>query len=416
MDTYIWHLAFMVILIGCSAFFSGAETAFFNLSQRQLAAFAGSRHKLERSAAALLANPKQLLASLLLGNMAVNILYFSLASVLSMRLADRAGSAIAAASALAAFIMLVLLGEIIPKSLAYLNSTRICTAVALPCLVCVRVLSPMQAAFDFLIAEPALRLIFGTRRSPSTITVNHLKLLIESSRRQGLITADENQLLAEIIDFGMLKVRQVMQPRVDMVTCNIKSSTDEARQSMTANNLTKIAVFAKTVDNIVGVVYLRQILLNPKLTLDRLIQKVQFVPEQKTVESMLDSFRQSKNDFAVVVDEYGGIAGSISLEEIVEELLGPVETIDGIEPIEQIGPMEYRLAGNLSIHDWAEAFGIDPAQSRLSTIGGLTAALLGRVPRSGDVANLKNLKLTVERVKRHRVESVVLSLEANPEK
>ena len=135
-----------------------------------------------------------------------------------------------------------------------------------------------------------------------------------------------------------------------------------------------------------------------------------FVPEQKTVESLLEFFRSSKTDTAIVVDEYGGIAGTVSLEDIVEELVGPIEPLKGIEPVKQLGPMTYRLAGSLAIHDWADAFGIDVAESRLATIGGLVVALLGKIPRTGDVARLRNLKFTVELVRKHRIESIVLEL------
>jgi CBS domain containing-hemolysin-like protein len=162
-------------------------------------------------------------------------------------------------------------------------------------------------------------------------------------------------------------------------------------------------------------VHLRQILLEPDTLLDKLVQPVNFVPEQKTVESLLEFFRKSGSDTAIVVDEYGGIAGMVRLEDIAEELLGPIEITEEIKPIELMGPFEYRLAGNLAVHDWTEAFSIDPAETRISTIGGLVTALLGKVPKSGDVVYLKNLKFTVERMKKHRVETIILTLEPLPE-
>ena len=119
---------------------------------------------------------------------------------------------------------------------------------------------------------------------------------------------------------------------------------------------------------------------------------------------------------AIVVDEYGGIAGAVSLENIVEEILGPIEQERQAEPIKQIGPLEYRLAADIAIHDWAEVFNIDPEQSRLSTIGGLATALLGRIPKKGDVIYLKNLKLTVQEVRKRRIESLILSLEPDESK
>jgi CBS domain containing-hemolysin-like protein len=179
---------------------------------------------------------------------------------------------------------------------------------------------------------------------------------------------------------------------------------------MMNHRFTKLLVYSGNIDNIIGLVPLRQLLLYPDTPLTRLADKVNFIPEQKTVESLLEFFRSGKTDTAVVVDEYGGIAGMVSLEDIVEELVGPIEPLKGIEPVKQLGPMTYRLAGSLAIHDWADAFGIDVAESRLATIGGLVVALLGKIPRTGDIARLRNLKFTVELVRKHRIESLVLEL------
>jgi CBS domain containing-hemolysin-like protein len=229
-------------------------------------------------------------------------------------------------------------------------------------------------------------------------------------RKRGLITADENRLLGEIIELSFLKVRHVMRPRVDMITCSVTERPGKARELMQKNHLTKLPVYVGTRDNIVGLVSLRRLLLELDKSLDRLVQEVHFVPEQKTVESLLEFFRRSHSDTAIVVDEYGGIAGSIRLEDIAEELFGPIEVTEQIQPIEQIGPFEYRLAGHLAIHDWADVFSIDPEETRISTIGGLVTAALGKIPKAGDIVYLKNLKLTVERVRKHRIETLILSL------
>jgi CBS domain containing-hemolysin-like protein len=138
------------------------------------------------------------------------------------------------------------------------------------------------------------------------------------------------------------------------------------------------------------------------------------VPEQKTVESLLEFFRKSGTDLAVVVDEYGGIAGVVHLEDIVDEIFGASETADGIEPIQLLGPFQYRLSGRLAIHDWADVFGIDLSETRLATVAGLVTRLLGRVPSPGDVARLRNLQFTVERMYKHRIETVILTLEPIP--
>ena len=407
----IGSVVLMFLLLVGSAFFSAAETAFFNLSRRQINLLQKSKHRLQRLAAALLARPGRLLGCLLLANMTVNVLFYTISSVLALRAEQQIGAAAATACAFLAFISLVLFGEILPKSLAYANSRTVSLIAALPVAVWLRIFAPLHFVLRFFIVEPTLRLTLGPAKLPEPVTPGEFKLLIEQVRKRGLITDDENKLLTEIIELGFLKVRHVMRPRVDMIACRITDSTQKARELMQENHLTRLAVYRRTIDNIVGLVSLRRLLLEPDSPLAELIQQVHFVPEQTRLESLLEFFRRTATDTAIVVDEYGGIAGSVCLTDIAEELLGPIEAADGIELIEQIGPLKYRLAGNLAIHDWAEAFGIDPAQTRISTVAGLVTTLLGKIPEAGDVARLKNLSFTVERVRKRRIETIVLTLE-----
>jgi len=411
MAAQFYHIVPMLLLLAGSAFFSGAETAFFNLSHRQVKLFQQSKHKVQNLVASLLNKPGQLLNCFLFGNMTVNVLFYAVASVLTMRVREQAGLGAAAITALVSFIALVLIGEILPKSVAYANSRSVSFAAALPAFLCLKIFTPLEFVFKFFILEPILRLFLGPVRSPKPITVGEFKSLIDTTRKQGLLSADENKLLTEVIELGLLKVRHVMRPRVDMIACAVTDSPHKAREKMQENHLTKLPVYVGTIDNIVGVVHLRQLLLKAGVSLDKIVQQVHFVPEQKTVESLLEFFRRSRTDMAVVVDEYGGIAGSVRLEDIAEELFGQMEPASHIEPIKQTGPFEYRLAGNLAIHDWAEVFGIDLAETRLATVGGLVTALLGKIPKSGDVAHLKNLKFTVEKVQKHRIETLTLILE-----
>ncbi|UCG56928.1 MAG: HlyC/CorC family transporter [Phycisphaerales bacterium] len=407
----IGHLSLMFVLLAGSAFFSGAETAFFNLSPRQLRLLRRSEHKLQHLSARLLRTPSRLLSCFLFGNMVVNVLFYAIASTLSLRVGKHVGLTAATVVAAVAFLVLVLFGEILPKSLAYANSKAVSIAFALPALLCMEILRPILFVFRLFIVAPALRLLSVPRQPAKPITTSELKSLIGAKRRDGLISAGENRLLAEVVELGLLKVRHVMQPRVDMVTCAVTDAPSKLRETMQQHNLTKMPIHSGRIDNIVGMVHLRDLLLKPKTPTEKIVDQVHFVPEQKKVESLLEFFRENQVDTAVAVDEYGGIAGLVRLEDIAEELLGPIEMAEGVEPIERIGPFEFRLAGYVAVHDWAEAFGIDPDEMRVSTIGGLVTALLGRMPKTGDVANLRNLRFTVERVQKHRIKSVTLTFE-----
>jgi CBS domain containing-hemolysin-like protein len=218
-------------------------------------------------------------------------------------------------------------------------------------------------------------------------------------------------LLGEIVRLGTLKVRHVMQPRVDMPASSVKDSPQHAVDIMLRHNLTKLPVYVGDIDNVVGLIYLRNILLTPEKKLDRMVRPANYVPEQKTVESLLEFFRSTATDTAVVVDEYGQIAGSISLEDIAEELVGPLRASAQAKPIEVIGPWKYRLVGGLSIRDWDEALGIELTELNVDTIAGLVTVLLGKIPAPGDVAHLRNLKFTVENVKKNRIQTIILDFE-----
>lgn len=401
----------MAVLLAGSGFFSGSETAFFNLSPRQTMQFRRSSHRMQKIAGTLLLRPKQLLTALLLANMAVNVCYYALGSVLVINLGNDIGAVAGTAAAVLSFALLVMFGEMLPKSFAFQNSAAICTLAALPCYITIKILSPVQKTFNFIIVEPILRLMKIGREKHEEINVSELKLLIEASHDKGLITSHENMILSQVVELGFLKVRHVMQPRVDMEFCNIATTNESTRMLMREKNLRFIAVYENYIDNVKGFVSLRSLLLEPEKPLSELIEDVVYVPEQKTVESLLEFYRANQIKFALVVDEYGGIAGQVTVDHVIDELLGESELPQQTEPIEQIGPMTYRLSGDLPLHDWAETFGIDAEEVRISTIGGLTTALLGKVPKPGDTAKIKNLKLSVESVKRKRIETIILTIE-----
>ena len=199
------HVAAMVLLLCGSAFFSGSETAFFNLSRREIRCFKESSHRLHRLVAHLLKSPGRLINCVSFGNMVVNVLFFAISSVLVIHLKSRGGLTLAAATAVISFVALVLLGEIVPKSLAYGNSRTLSVFAALPVYFCIRLFAPLDALFRFLILEPVLRLSLGATRKIKTLTMEEFRSLIETGQKQGFITVDENRLMTEVASLDTLK-------------------------------------------------------------------------------------------------------------------------------------------------------------------------------------------------------------------
>lgn len=407
----IVHIFLLLILLCFSAFFSGSETAYFSLSRRQIDQLRRSRQKLSHLAGVVIGQERKLLSALLFGNMAVNVLFFAITSVLVLRLEEQLGIGPAAIAGAVTFSFLLVFGEVFPKSVAYGRSKSFSIIAAVPAYLCLKVLTPIASIFRFLIVEPILRLLLGPVRKSGPMSTEEFRSLMEQMKRRGLITTDENRLLGEIVELSFLRVKHCMRPRVDIVACSVEDSAESAKKLVRRHGLTKAPVYSGRLDNIVGYVELRDLLLRPETTVKDIVRKIDFVPEQKSIESLLEDFRKRCTDTAVVVDEYGGLAGIISLEDIAEEVLGPMDSRSTKETVESIGPLRYRLAGDLPIHEWGGCFGIDMAEARYSTIGGLVAALLSRIPKERDVVRLNNIKFTVEKVYRNRVASLILEFE-----
>lgn len=403
-------LIFVILLF--SGFFSGSETALFSLSLKQRRQLRESHSKLYRIVGLVLENPGKLLSSILFGNMAVNILYYATISVFLVKIEKNIGQTAAVIVAVVTFSLILLFGEVIPKSLAAGNSWKFSLISAVPLYICMQIFSPIVFVFRFIIVNPVLRLIFGSKiHKSATLRSEEFKLLVERIKKRGLITEDENKLLAEISDFRYLKVRHVMTHRVDMPGCRSNEPREAIIEKMKKYDITKIPVYTNKVDNLTGLIYFRDLLLYPKTPVGKLIRKANYVPEQKSLESLLVFFRKTETDTAVAVNEYGGIAGLVRLENIAEQLFGPIEVAGDKEPIEQIGPFTFRIAGNMPIHEWAESFGVDPGEIRIATVGGLVTALLDKIPVEGDKAKLRNMSFTVEKIRKNRISSVILKFE-----
>lgn len=408
---YAGRFLLMALLLCCSAFFSGTETAYFQLSRKTVGQLAASANRLERLTARVLQDPNRFLTALLLGNLTVNILFFSISGTLVFQVGSSYGPFWGTLTGILCFAVLLLGGEMLPKSLAYGNTRWFCVISSPVNYMLVRVLSPILKVIDVVILKPALRLFVGPQKS-GTISINQFKLLVESSRREGLISPQENQILMEILKLSYLKVRHVMTPRVEMQACSIDTPPASIKQQILSARRESLPIYRGSIDEIVGVVHLRDLLLHPQKPVSEIVRNVPFVPEQKSVESLIDFFRQTHADQAIVVDEYGGVAGRVELEDVTEHLLGSVEEPSEREPIELLGPLTYRLLANLSIYDWMESFGLDDFKDeRLTTIGGFIMAVLGRIPKSGDQVRFKNMTFTVETVSNNRIETVVLSLQ-----
>ena len=419
LSAFPFHLAAMALLLCASAFFSGSETALFYLSRDQLRRFRTSGNPLRYLAARLMDDPRGVLVTVLFGNMTANVGFFAMSVMLAHQIGDRfPGQAWAwrVGIFVVAPLLVIVFGEVTPKSLAATRPARIAPWVSLPLTFLGWVVLPLRWILGYAVVSPLQRLITGRRPVPrALVTTDELQAIVEVSEREGAVSREESEMLTEVLELAELRVREVMTPRVEIVACDVRTPTPRVLDLFRRSRHTKIVVYEGGIDETRGVVYAKTAFLAPDRPLATLVRPVHYAPEMKTVESLLKEFRAKRIQFALVVDEYGGVAGLVTLEDCLEEIVGEIEDETdrpGPEPVRRLGPAEYLLAGNLSIRSWADLFDQDRPDigGRYSTVAGFVTSLLGRVPRQGDAATWRNLEFTVEEVRRRRVMRVRLRL------
>jgi putative hemolysin len=416
--TDIVLFAFMPLLLIGSAFFSGSETALFSLSAQQRTALTGEGSITGQTLKTLLSETRGLLITLLLSNMTVNTLFFVVSTVLLLRL-DRqtsggAGALIVGGLPIGTLLGVVLLGEVIPKLIAARQPERASRLVCLPLLVVHRILAPLRAAASVLVITPLARLIAPAEKPPD-LSASELASLLELSRQRGVIDRAEEQLLQQVLELNQLKARNLMVPRVDVKAFDLDDPPHKLIELVKQTRLSHIPAYRGDIDQIKGVMYARDVLMNPPRTAAdvlAMVKEVHIVPEQQRADVLLRELRRSGTTFVVVVDEYGGTAGIVTLEDVVEHMVGDIigayEQSGELE-VQALGPGRWRISADLSIHDWADAFGGGETPPGVATVGGLVMALLGRLPRVGDRVRVGGVAMEVERMAGRRIDTITLS-------
>ncbi|MDD4891204.1 MAG: hemolysin family protein, partial [Phycisphaerae bacterium] len=384
----------MIVLMALSAFFSGSETALFSLTAAQAHQFAAAKNRIGHVISRLLADSESLLITLLIGNMVVNVIYFTLAAVVTLKLQTARHLPVWAVSAWAigALIALVICGEISPKVLAFSSNTRIAKLAAVPLFLMHQAVRPIRRLLQGAIVRPLTRLAHPAGHS-GTVSVDELRDLLEVSERRGILHADETMMLHEIVGLGQVKVRDVMVPRVQLIAFDIAQPTSALRDLFRSSGRGKLPVYRGDIDHIVGWVFARRVFLEPHRPIAELLTPVLYTAELATVEQLLHEFRRNRSNIAIVADEYGGTAGLVTLHDVLSEIVGEIQEtpLPSERPlVQQVGPTEYSIAGQLPIHDWAEAFGHELDDPRLITVAGLVVKQLGRLPKVGDHIHYRN--------------------------
>ncbi len=406
-DVAVW-LPALVVLLACSAFFSGSEAAVFSLRPvrvRELAERSRSGARLAR----LLARPRHLLVTILIGNLVVNIAATSAATAICIDLfGDRgAGVAFVVMSAL-----ILTFGEILPKTVALRWRERVATAVAWPLRVAyglawpVRV--PLTAVGDAVIA--LIRRRFG--RASRSFTADEIVTALRIARRTGEIDAFEAEVLANILRFGDRLVREVMTPSIDVVSVPVTASRAELVERFARSRKSRLPVWEGEPDRIIGIVHVKS-LVDPRAAGDpddlrsRLHEPV-FVHESVPISRLYRELQQRRLHVAVVLDEYSSFVGIVTLEDILEEVVGEIrDATDRVETdVQRIDEREIVVAGTIELDAFNETFDVHLEDEEHETLAGYLMGVTGRIPREGEVIESDGLRFQIVSAEPNRIRKV----------
>lgn len=410
---------FLICLVA-SGFFSGSETALTSMTKIRVKRLFNeddpSYHRLE----AWLREPNRFLATILVGNNFINILASVIAANLSERIltehygfdnATALGAAVAVGVTTAMFLIF---GEIVPKTYCKEHAVRISQIVVGPLDVIWKVLRPVIGVFLF-ISNAINRILGGPRvKEVPLLTEDDIRHLIEMSEKEGVLEQDEREMIHSIIDFGDTLVKDIMTPRVDFqampADLHLKEVFDEAINL----GRSRIPVYQEDLDHVVGILYAKDLLkydVEDGSTLREIVRPPLFVPKTKKVNELLDTFKKEKNHLAIVVDEYGLTAGLVTIEDVLEEIVGDIQDeYDVDEPHYELQEDGTILAdAKIDLDDLTDVLEVDFPEEDVETLGGFVSTLLGRVPEVGEQAVFMNLEFTIidsdeRRVKKIRIE------------
>ncbi len=403
----------LLLLIALSAFFSASETAVSTLNKIRLQKRAEDGDNRAKSALYLANNFDKALTTILIGNNIVNIGASSIATVLAVNMFGTSGAAIA--TGLMTLIILTF-GEILPKCIAKEHSETFIISIAKILIFLIKIIYPFVILFIKL-KQLVLKLLGENKHEPS-VTEQELKYIIESIEGEGVLEKQESELVCSSLEFDEKTVQEILTPRVDIITVDIEDPIEKNTEIILKERYSRIPVCKGCTDKIIGTLHTRDfleaIIKDEPLNIKKMMQPPFFVYKTKRLSSLLADFKRNKMHIAIVADDYGGTLGIVTMEDLLEQIVGDIWDED--EEIEldfvKINENTYEINGDMSIRDLFELFDLDFNEKDFtqSTMGGWALEVLAHIPFEGETFNYKNLKITVKEVNEQRIKKLTINL------
>ena len=407
------QLVVLVILLFLSAFFSSAETAMTTVNKIHIMSRANMGNRRAKTLLKIIDNPGKLLSTILVGNNIVNLSASSLATTWTTRVF---GNAFVGVATGILTLLVLLFGEITPKTMATIYAEKISLSYAPVIYLLMKVLTPVIFLVNKL-SNGILRLLgIDPDGKQNTMTEQELRTIVDVSHEDGVIESEEKQMIYNVFDFGDSRAKDVMVPRIDMSFIDVNATYEELLEAFKEDGYTRYPVFEDSTDNIIGTINMKDLLLwNPeeKFSIRNILRKPYFTYEHKSTASLLMEMKEYSVNFVIVLDEYGATAGMITMEDLLEEIVGEIRDEydeDEVEDMEEIIPKrEYKAQGSAKLDDLNERLGLGLKSEDYDSIGGYIIEKLDYFPEQGETYTADDgVKLVVDATEKNRIDSVYI--------
>ncbi|MBS6008044.1 MAG: HlyC/CorC family transporter [Clostridium baratii] len=410
-SSYTGQIILLVILLVLSGFFSMSETALMSLSKIRIRHMVEEGVKGSKLVEKLIEDPNRLLGAILIGNNIVNIGASAIATSLAVKIFNGSESAVAVATAIMTVLVLIF-GEITPKSIAKQKSEQVALKVSKPVQFCVAVFKPFVAMFTA-ISSVFIRLFGGDPKATEPfITEEELKTMVGVSEEEGVLEDVEKEMIFNVFDFADLQVKDVMVQRVDVTAIDVNDGYEDILKVIQEDQFSRIPVYDDTIDDIVGVLNVKDLIIadkrDCKFKVTDYMREPLYTFEFKKITELFNEMKKSRNHMAVVLDEYGGTVGIVTIEDVVEEIVGDIEDEydKEREMIEVIKEDEYIVEGSSRLDDISDLIGVNMESEEFDSVGGLVIGELGRIPEAQEEVTIGKIRFVVEEVEKNRIMKV----------
>ncbi len=408
-DTVGIRLFIVLILLALSAFFSSSETALTTANKIRMRNLADSGNAAAGYVLKLADNQAKMLSAILIGNNVVNL---SASSMVTVLVTELFGSRAAGAATGVLTLLVLLFGEITPKTVATLEAEKYALRCAKTIYMLMVVLTPAIVLVNFL-SGGVLRLLRVDPNKPrNNMTEDELRTIVEVSHESGVIESEEKEMINNVFDLEDCMAKEIMVPRIDMAFAPADVTYDQLIQIYREERYTRIPVYEDTTDNVIGIVNVKDLLLvgdREGFNVRDHLRQALFTYESKKVSELMLEMKKTSNNIAIVLDEYGATAGLLTLEDILEEIVGDIRDEydeDEEEEIKEIGPGEYLVEGAVKLDDINDKLDLELESEDYDSLGGLMIEHLEHLPEAGEEVDYNGIRLVVDSVDRNRIERV----------